>query len=323
MASTSYSLQPSSKATAGGVLLEYLRLQLAELQDSALQVREDQPEGVHQMRTSARRLRSTLATGKRLFDDGDGSVAEVRSGLKWLSEVLGKARDPQVIRERLDALLQQEPAHLGTASAQERLDARLNGESAEGRILVLAALDSDRYARLLQAAGNLVAAPALSDKAVRKPRKTLLKLVAKDIRRLQRKAATLQTLQSPENLQALHSRNSPPIAGVRDVAFHEVRKAAKRVRYAAEAASPAAGKRAKKLEKAAHSLQKILGLHQDSVVARTLLVELGTRPPADEDAAFTFGRLHALEERTAAEVEEAYFKAWKKAIKRFRGSAPL
>jgi hypothetical protein len=63
-----------------------------------------------------------------------------------------------------------------------------------------------------------------------------------------------------------------------------------------------------------------------------LLAELSTGGPSGEDGgakdggedpAFTFGRLHALEEQRAAEAEKEYFKAWKKAWKRFKDSAPL
>ena len=40
----------------------------------------------------------------------------------------------------------------------------------------------------------------------------------------------------------------------------------------------------------------MLGEHQDSVVAREALRELGVRMHLDGDNAFTIGRLHALEQ---------------------------
>ena len=43
-------------------------------------------------------------------------------------------------------------------------------------------------------------------------------------------------------------------------------------------------------------LQEVLGEHQDSVVARTALRQLGVRIHLDGDNAFTIGRLHALEQ---------------------------
>ena len=305
MASTPDSPQPSAKktpaeATAGDVLMDYLRLQIAEFHNQAPRVQANEPDAVHQLRMSTRRLRSALTTGKGLFDDGDGSLADIRAGLKWLSGVLGKARDPEVIRDRLEVLLQQQPAELAEASAHQRLSKMLDDAAAEGRERVLGALDSERYARLVRALSRVEAAPSQSAKAARPPRKAMLKLMAKEVRRLRRRARVL-------NMQDLQN-----VDGVRDIALHEVRKAAKRVRYAAEAASPVAGKRVAKLEKSAHSIQKTLGLHQDSVVARALLVALGARASADAGNGFTFGRLHALEEHLASESEEAFFEAWKR-----------
>jgi CHAD domain-containing protein len=94
MASTPDSPQPSAKetpaeATAGDVLMDYLRLQIAEFRNQAPRVQANEPDAVHQLRMSARRLRSALTTGKGLFDDGDVSLADIRAVLKWLSGVLG------------------------------------------------------------------------------------------------------------------------------------------------------------------------------------------------------------------------------------------
>jgi CHAD domain-containing protein len=97
-----------------------------------------------------------------------------------------------------------------------------------------------------------------------------------------------------------------------DAALHEARKSAKRLRYAAESAVPLFGKRARRLAKAAHGIQKILGHHQDSVVAREVLRELGAQAPAKAENGFTYGRLHALEQAIATDSEAAFRKAWKR-----------
>lgn len=68
----------------------------------------------------------------------------------------------------------------------------------------------------------------------------------------------------------------PPGEG-RDLALHEARKAAKRTRYAAEAARPALGRPARTFAKRVKAVQKILGDHQDSVVARDALRTLAAR----------------------------------------------
>ena len=58
----------------------------------------------------------------------------------------------------------------------------------------------------------------------------------------------------------------------RDLTLHEVRKSAKQLRYAAEAAVPVHRKAALRLASAAEEVQTILGERQDSVVARSLLL---------------------------------------------------
>lgn len=292
--------------TAGDVLINYLAQQLAGLRQQEPLVRQDQPDSVHQMRMSARRLRSVLATGKKFFED-DETVSEVREELKWLSGVLGSARDPEVIHQRLKDLLAEEPDALVFGPAGQGLDKELESASAVGRAAALEALDGDRYSRLISRLQDLVTVAPLTDKAARPSGKTLLKLVAKDAARVRRRVAELE-----------EATDGPAHDGpAHDARLHEVRKAAKRLRYAAEAAEPAAGKKAAKTAKRAHELQQILGLHQDSVVARSLLADLGGRTagsdgPGSGGSGFTYGRLHAKEEALAMSAEAAFWKAWKK-----------
>ncbi len=94
-----------------------------------------------------------------------------------------------------------------------------------------------------------------------------------------------------KEVRALDAESSSP---AEDAALHEVRKSAKRLRYAAEAAAPVFGKQATALARAAEEIQEILGDHHDSVVTRDLLRELAASDPGTD--AFTYGRLHALEQ---------------------------
>ena len=75
--------------------------------------------------------------------------------------------------------------------------------------------------------------------------------------------------------------------------LHEVRKAAKRARYAAEVAGALVGSPRHALAKRVENLQAVLGRHQDSVMARALLRELAASMP--ERQAFSLGRLIAME----------------------------
>lgn len=90
----------------------------------------------------------------------------------------------------------------------------------------------------------------------------------------------------------------------------EARKAAKRLRYAAEAAAVIDGKKARLLERAAHSIQKVLGRHQDSVVAREVLRRLAAEAFPLGENAFTYGRLHAFEQNQADQTEAEFHHDW-------------
>jgi CHAD domain-containing protein len=313
MAGTREATEKSSNPTSGDVLSAYLRGQVAELRQQAPRVLDDQPDSVHQMRMSARRLRAVLKSARSMLGPGHGqaddgspnlSRSELRAELKWLSAVLGKARDPEVIRARLTELAAEEAEALLPGIAAERIDQALGAATRQARGEVLKALGSDRYRRLVQALDALPESPFMGDKAARPARKGLAKLVKRDVRRLRRKAGAVEQPKSAE---------AGSDSDLRNVAFHDVRKAAKRVRYIAEAATLAKAKSAAQVEEAAHIIQKILGQHQDSVVAREQLLELAsaTGDSDNGDSRFTFGRLHALEERRADEAEKEFFKAWK------------
>ncbi|WP_445153438.1 CHAD domain-containing protein [Arthrobacter sp. Hor0625] len=292
--------------TAGEALLAYLGQQLDELRRQAPGVRGKQPEAVHQMRVAARRLRSLLASGRPLFDDG--AAEPLRDELRWLSGLLGAARDPGVVRERLATLLAQEPAALRGVSgphgpAATRIDGELNALAAAGFDAVLDALGNERYAQLLAELERLVTDAALSPKSAGAAGARFGKIVAKDRRRLQR-AVT-----------ALPARADDGEA--RDAGLHEIRKAAKRLRYSAELAASLpkrTGKKrrrsAKRTAKSARKIQQLLGLHQDSVVARQRLAELARRAQDSGENAFIYGRLHAKEEALAAAAERDFLDFW-------------
>jgi CHAD domain-containing protein len=290
--------------TAGDVLLAYLAEQLDELRRHDPGVRANQPDSIHQMRVATRRLRSLLRTGRSLFDDR--AAEDVRNELRWLSRVLGAARDPGVVHGRLKELLASEPEGLVHGPAAERINQELDATAAAGLEGALAALDSERYTRLLASLKELFAAPPLSDKASRPPRRTVRKLVSKDEARLRRAVEVLPA----------HGGSETGGSDARDLGLHDVRKAAKRLRYASEFATPLMGKsRRKQTEKVARSargIQTILGGHQDSVVARTLLGKLGANSQISGESGFTFGRLHAREEQLAACAEADFIKAWRK-----------
>ncbi len=89
-----------------------------------------------------------------------------------------------------------------------------------------------------------------------------------------------------------------------------MRKAAKRLRYAAESAVPVLGDEATDLAARAEEVQEVLGEFQDSVVSRDFLRQLAVQVHLEGGNAFTFGRLHAAEELRGLHAREAFFKLW-------------
>lgn len=60
-------------------------------------------------------------------------------------------------------------------------------------------------------------------------------------------------------------------------------------------------------------VQTVLGDHQDSVVAREALRDLGIQAHAAGESAFTWGLLYGQEEAQAAERERELPEVWQKA----------
>ncbi len=95
--------------------------------------------------------------------------------------------------------------------------------------------------------------------------------------------------------------------------LHGIRIAAKRVRYAAEAVLPVAGRPARALARATERMQTVLGDEHDSVVACRRLREL-----ANEPHAFLAGELAALENVARLDARANWRRAWRKAKRAYR-----
>ena len=284
---------PSRSSAASTLLLSYTNDQVQMLKEQEARVRQDEPDAVHKMRIAIRRLRAALAAYRKLLRPD--VVAHLREELKWLAGTSGAARDAQVMHQRLTRLLAEQPAELVIGPVSQRVDDELETDFEAGHHEVLTALDSERYARLPEALDRLLADPPLTRRASRPAHKALPRLVAKAEGRLRRAVEAAPDTEGPE----------------RDTALHEVRKCAKRLRYAGEVATPIHPKRAARLTDAAHDLQRLLGDHHDSVVARDLLLRLGAAARGLGESDFTYGQLHALEEGKAAESDARFVQAWR------------
>jgi len=283
-------LSPASRA--GDVVHAHIAEQVDAMMNRDWSARHDEPDGVHKMRVATRRLRSALATFRPLLDRA--VTDPIRGELKWIAAELGGARDAEVLRARLLTELAGEADDLVLGPISARIEVELLSDHRKAHDALVESLRSERYFRLLDQLDELVTAPPFTSFADGKAAKVLTKRVRKSYGRVDKFVGA----------------GAPVDAAQRDEWYHEIRKSAKRLRYAAESVTPAFGKPADALAKAAENLQEVLGEHQDSVVAREALRELGVRMFLDGDNAFTIGRLHALEQTRGDEAIEGFESAW-------------
>jgi inorganic triphosphatase YgiF len=277
------------RSSAAETFAAYLDDHLAELKQQDMLLRAEDDAAVHKLRIAARRLRSALASYVPILQPG--STDDLRAELRWLGGVLAEARDAQVLARRLDEMVAAQPVELVLGPVTRRIDGELGARYQAGRDEGAVALDGDRYFRLLDRLDAFVRQPPLTADASEPARRILPRLLQRDWKRVQKRARLAGA--------ATETRQ-------RELALHEVRKAAKRLRYASESAVPVLGKRARKLGARAKAVQQTLGEHQDTVVARAALREIGVRAHLSGENGFTFGRLHAIEEARALLLVEQY-----------------
>ncbi|MGW4472170.1 CYTH and CHAD domain-containing protein [Nonomuraea sp. NPDC004354] len=271
--------------TAADVVIAYLAGHVDALLAQDPRTRRAEEDAVHQMRVACRRMRSALKAFKTVVQD----TVHLQDELKWLGTVLGEARDLEVIRTRFARHLESLPPEQVVGPVQARLGDDLGAREEEAYGRIREALSGERYYALLDALDGLVADPSLG-KAAEKPADDVLPAIAgKNWKRVTKAYDTAQTIAEPEQ---------------REIAMHDVRKAAKRARYTAEALGMG------DLAKRAESIQDVLGLHQDGVVAQeTLAKEAETARQAGEDT-FTYGVLVGIERATAERAQADFPEVW-------------
>jgi CHAD domain-containing protein len=248
-------------------------------------------EAVHDARVATRRLRSDLKTLEPYLAPVEGLRAE----LGWLGGLLGEVRDLDVLIERMRARIAGLPDADQAAAAT--ILARLDDDRHRRRGELLDGLSSGRYLALVDELIEATRRPPVADPSDdRRARSVLRRVTRKAWRRTARAADRL-------------GRSSP------DAALHEVRKRAKRARYAAELGRDVFGKRAMRLAGQLADVQDGLGEVQDTVVAEERLRAL--RLPSD--SAFVAGMLVSGERAARADARDRWPRLWKAArAKRLR-----
>lgn len=261
------------------VLDERLRTMATEVRRTDAMVADGDPDGVHDLRVALRRMRSLLRSFRPLLDGAARADAErLRAECRWAGGALGPVRDAEVLHGRLGALVGEQPVELVLGGVAARLADRAREDARAGRERIAGLRTDARYLRLLDDLNVLATASPFTEADTDAVHGQL----RKEWRRLRRRARA--------------ARADPPGSPAEEAALHETRKAAKRARYAVEAALPLLDGKAARTAALAEAVQDALGQHRDTLLTRALLRELGVQAHLDGDNGFTFGRLHALEE---------------------------
>jgi CHAD domain-containing protein len=251
-------------------------------------VRTDRPDAVHKLRVAARRLRSITAAMRPVLDRA--ATDPLRAELTWLGRELSRARDDEVALSHLRDVVAAEPVELVLGPVAARLQQTALKAAVDGRQRAVATLSTARYLRLLDDLHDLLDDPPLVGRASGRARPVVTAAVRRAGRRLRKRLAAAAGAEGAE----------------RTAALHDVRKAAKRARYTAEFAAAVLGRPARRLAAAMEEVQDVLGEAQDTVVTRELCRRLGIAAAAAGENAWTYGRLHALEQARAERAERAF-----------------
>ncbi|SFD58383.1 CHAD domain-containing protein [Actinopolyspora alba] len=293
------------RAARGASVVEHIRAAL-DTRTRALLAHDpgtrsgSDPEDLHRMRVSVRRMRAVLKAGRSWLERD--WCRSLRAELGWLGRGLGPVRDLDVqlagLREERDELDEAErrPA---TRLIDELTERR---ESARADLLEM--MRAERYERLLRSLGEAVhegpptasTPPAESD--------ALYELVRGGVRTVERAVGRL---------------GDPPT----DERLHALRIEAKRLRYCAELAVPVFDGVVKDVLAAAEKLQDVLGVHQDAVVTEEWLWwlthgdENGSEPAPvrDPEVVFVAGRLAERARARRVRQREAWWPAWRKLLR--------
>jgi CHAD domain-containing protein len=253
---------------------------------------EPSVESVHRARVATRRLRSDLATLRPLLDAAE--VAQARDELAWLGGVIGGVRDLDVLDGHIDDWLEQ----FGGASGAAQIRTLLREQRDRAVVELHVALDSER-ARALAASLRMWATTPPWAIGVH-PKMRATRLARSRTRQAYRRLAT-----------RVDDLDQPPM----DASLHELRKRAKRLRYAAELCSPVLHHRLDGLASAATSMQEVLGGLQDAAMMNRWFesVDVRSLPPAE---AFDAGQIVQLATGRAGLARAQWGHEWRRVRRR-------
>ncbi|MCP3368213.1 CYTH and CHAD domain-containing protein [Bradyrhizobium cajani] len=250
------------------------------------------PEGVHQLRVSLRRLRSALDLMRSV--GALSNLDALRSEAKWLAQDLSAARDWDVFQlETLPTIAKACPSvagfdALGLAAAKRQSDAYRKAHRA---------LADRRCAVFLISLGNWI-----------ETRGWRSDVAAEDLGRLAEPAVSFaQRILSAQHAKVLKRGRRFKSLSAEQV--HRVRLATKRLRYLSEFLLPlfADRKCARKFSRRLAGLQEDLGAFNDMAVTASLLDGLGAEP----DSAIAAAAIAGWQARASVGVQPSLQGTWR------------
>lgn len=265
--------------TAGDMLAAGIRCLAAEMAAGRAGAVADEPDAVHQLRTSVRRLRNLLAAFRRCFDPD--RAAELGAALASYGDLLGECRDLEV--RAADAAAALDALGLADALGDTVVGPLVAGHATAHTALVTwhagpgaAAIDG-----LLATWG---AAPPLTRRARRPASDVATKAVRRQARRVLARADAVVAAE-----------------GVED-ARHGLRKAGRRLRHTADAVAAVDTDDALHgLGRLGHRVQGALGDHRDALLLADHVRRCATGQADRADRA-SYDLLVAHAERLAADA---------------------
>lgn len=292
-------------------------------------VRADEWDSVHQMRVATRELRSHMQTFHGIVSGPE--IEKIERELKTLAGLLGVARDAEVVEERWQSLLAAEDSETLDEVTRQHIADDMGTAYRRAHRRVVAALNSDRYLDLLESLDELLANPPVGQPVAQEDPSEAEEPTEskKPLEPTEHSAADASPRQDVESVMAAHlsqaynklvKRHKKAVENwdneeltlrEREDYFHDMRKAAKKLRYAAEAAGSATKLKTKPLYKACKDMQSILGDFQDSVTSRDKLLELAAGARRRGEDTFGYGLLYQRERAIGLEALEEYAAAFK------------
>lgn len=288
MVATAVELSPASPA--GALVTATLLTGAARLRKAVGMVEASEDDAVHQVRVACRRLRSDLRLFRKLI--AGGLSDDLRDELAQLALSCSQARDLEVVTEliRDNATSEDDPDYVSVVLTLLNTGLERANKDAE------AAVGGERTAEILNLVDVVAAGAELTQKAERPCSEVLPKLLAVTRARFSAAADQLNPWAPDEQ-------------------WHDVRLAAKRLRYAAESVAPVLGDVAKETAGQVAKYQDLLGRHQDHCAAADTLWLFLDEADKSEDVemAFALGRLMERHRAARRPLREEFLASYHRA----------